>query len=108
METALERRQILTYDVTLLDIPGQQNTPMNITIKNYAMRRVWESIAHTQMHPVLTFDDLFENCRLENVDRKTRLRAREFLIAFFEHLQNKNVINSFCFNKKGTGFQSIS
>ena len=108
METALERRQILTYDVTLLDIPGQNNSPMNITIKNYAMRRVLESIAHTQMHPVLTFDDLFETCRLENVDKKTKLRAREFLLSFFEHLQNKNVINSFCLNKKGTGFQSIS
>lgn len=107
METAFERRQILTYDVTLLDIPGQNNSPMNITIKNYAMRRVLESIAHTQMHPVLTFDDLFETCRLENVDKKTKLRAREFLLSFFEHLQNKNVINSFFLNKKGTRFQSI-
>ncbi len=33
----LKNEQLLTYDVSLLDVPNQQNTPMNIAVKNYVI-----------------------------------------------------------------------
>ena len=107
LSMAKAKRQILTYDTQLLDIPKQQNTTMNIKLKNYSMIRVQEIIAHKQMHPIVTFKDVFEKCRLENADRKTKLRAREFMLTFFEHLKHESVIKDFRLTKKGNAFHSI-
>ena len=106
MQVARERKQILTYDTELLDVPGQQNTWMNITLKNYAMSRIQEIKLH-DMHPTLTFADLFAKARINNTSRKTKLDARECLIKFFEHLQNKGEIHSYTLTKQGNNFQSI-
>ena len=63
MTIARDRKQLLKYDVSLLDVPGVQNSWMNIMLKNYGMRRVAESKAHPrQMAPTLTFHDIFEKC----------------------------------------------
>lgn len=104
---AKAKRQILTYDTQLLDIPRQQNTTMNIKLKNYAMIRVQEIIAHKQMRPIVTFKEVFEKCRLEKADRKTKLRAREFMLTFFEHLKHEAVIKDFKLTKRGNAFHSI-
>ena len=106
MQIARERKQILTYDTELLDVPGQQNTWMNITLKNYAMSRVQEIKLH-DMHPTLTFADLFAKARINNTDNKIKQRARECLIKLFEHLQNKGEIHSFTLTKQRNIFQSI-
>ena len=104
---AQAKRQILTYDAHLLDVPRQQNTTMNIELKNYSMIRVQEILAHKQMRPIVTFNDVFEKCRLENADRKTKLRAREFMLNFFEHLKQESIIRDFKLTKKGNAFHSI-
>ena len=106
LEIAQAKRQILTYDTHLLDVPNQNNTPMNIELKNYAMIRVQEIIAHRLM-PVITFSDVFAKCRIEETSLKTKLDARNTLIKFFEHLQSKGIINSFMLTKKGNTFHSI-
>ena len=105
---AKAKKQIITYEAGLLDVPRQQNTPMNIELKNYCMLRVLESIAHSrQMRPIVTFNDVFEKCRLENSSRKTKFDARNILIDFFEHLKNKSVIDDFEVTKKAGAFYSI-
>ena len=106
LEIAQAKRQILTYDTHLLDVPNQNNTPMNIELKNYSMIRIQEIIAHRLM-PVITFSDVFSKCRIEDAGLKTKLDARNNLLKFFEHLQSKGVINSFTLTKKGNTFHSI-
>ena len=105
---ALDRKQLLSYDVSLLDVPGQRNTIMNIMLKNYSIRRVAEIKAHNkQLVPTITFADIWEKCRLENASRKTKLDARNTLIAFFKHLQEEGYIKSFEITKKGNAFYAI-
>ena len=106
MTIARDRKQILTFDAELLDIPNQNNTQMNITIKNYAMVRVQECILH-KLQPTITFEDIFKKCRISNANSKTKFDARNTLIKFFEHLQSKGVISSFEVVKKSTAFYAI-
>ena len=108
MIIARDRKQLLIYDVSLLDVPGVQNSWMNIMLKNYSLRRVAENKAHSkQMASTLTFPDIFEKCGIENADRKTKLRAREVIIKLFEHLQAKGYIKFFELTKKANAFHSI-
>lgn len=105
LEIAQAKRQILSYDTHLLDVPNQNNTPMNIELKNYSMIRIQEIIAH-RLTPVITFNDVFSKCRIEEAPLDKKRDARNTLIKFFEHLQSKGVINSFTLTKKGNTFYS--
>lgn len=108
LRIALDRKQLLSYEVELLDVPRQQNTIMNIMLKNYVIRRVAEIKAHSkQLAATITFADVFEKCRIENASRKTKMDARNTLIKLFEHLQAKGYIKSFDLRKKGNAFNAI-
>ena len=100
------KKQLVTYDAELLDIPKQNNTVLNITLKNYTMRRVQEIKLH-KLQPILTFTDIFKKCRIENADNKTKMRVREYIEKFFAHLQSKNVIKNFEITKKHNTFYSV-
>lgn len=106
MEIARNRKQLLTFDATLLDVPKQNNTPMNIAIKNYVMTRVLEIKLHN-ITPVITFNDVFKKCRIENADNKTKLRVRNLIIDFMEHLKAKSEIRNFEVTKKANAFYSV-
>ena len=100
--------QLLTYDAELLDVPNQQNTTLIIMLKNYSLRRVFECIKHKkQFKPILTLEDIFKKCRIENAHREIKSRAREYLDVFFKHLQEKGVIKSFEWTKKGNKFYAV-
>lgn len=107
MEIAEKRNQILRFDPVLLDVPKMQNTQMNITVKNYAMCRVMEIKQH-HMTPTITFDDLFQKCRITDANRKIKHDARETAVAFFQHLVNENFITSFELVKKRNKFYSVT
>jgi hypothetical protein len=100
------KKQILSYNVTLLDVPNQNNTPLVITLKNYSMRRIVE-IKHHKMTPTLTLDDIFSKCRINDDQRKVKEHARESLDKFFAHLQSKGEIKSYEWVKKGNKIHSI-
>ena len=106
MEIAKQRKQILSYSPTLLDAPNIRNSSMNIMLKNYALRRVLEIIAHN-MTATLTFGDIFEKCRIEDANHDKKCDARNNLIKFFEHLKNESVIKDFIITKKRNAFYSI-
>ena len=106
LKLAKAKRQIITYPTQLLDVPGQQNTFMNISLKNYALRRVLEIIAHN-MTATLTFGDIFEKCRIENASHDKKCDARNNLVKFFEHLKTESVIQDFTVVKKRNAFYSI-
>ena len=101
-----QRNQIIRYDVSLLDVPNQNNTPLVIALKNYSLRRVLECIKH-KMTPTLTLADIFKKCKITDKPNVIKLRAREYLDEFFKHLQNKGVIKSFEWTKKGNKFYSV-
>lgn len=100
------KKQILNYDISLLDVPNQNNTPLVITLKNYSMRRIVEIKQH-KMTPTLTLDDIFSKCRIKDDQRKTKEHARNTLDAFFANLQSKGFIKSYEWTKKGNKIYSI-
>ena len=105
----VKNHQVLSCDAELLNVPDQNNTRMNIAVKFYVLRRVLEILAHRkQMVPIITFNDVFEKCRLTNANRMTKLRARETCLELFEQLQNKKLIKSFTLEKKGASPRAIS
>ncbi len=97
------KSQIVRYDSRLLDVPNQNNTPLVISLKNYVMRRICEIKLHTQLVPTLTFDDVFQKCRITNADNKTKMRLRQYMEKFFLHLQACGFIDSFTVRKSGKG-----
>ena len=101
-----QRNQVIRYDAELLDVPNQNNTPLVITIKNYVILRVMECKLH-KMTPTLRLDDIFKKARIEGATRKAKLDARICIDKFFNHLQNKGVIKSFEWTKKGNKFFSV-
>lgn len=106
-QIACIKNQFMSFNAELLNVPNQNNSKMNIELKNYVLRRIVEIKAHRQLTPTLTFNDIFTKCRLENISRKKKLDVRETVITFFEHLKNKKFITSFEITKKGNSFYSI-
>lgn len=102
----IKNNQIITYDATLLDVPNQQNTPMNITIKNYVMLRVQEIKLH-KMNPVITFDNVFHKCRIDNAHGEIKRRARDTIVEFMNHLKSHSEIKDFEVTKRGNSFYSV-
>lgn len=101
------RGQLLTYDAAFLDVPNQKNTEMNVALKNYSMQRIQEIILH-QMTPTLTFNDIFDKCRITQKSKKNKFDARQTIITFLEHLREVGVIDSFELIKHGNSFDKIT
>lgn len=104
-EVADQRNQIIRYDVSLLDVPNQNNTPLVITLKNYVMLRIMEIKKH-KMTPTITLDDIFKKCRITRNTEKTR-QTKETIDKFFAHLQAKGVVDSFSWKKQGTKIHGV-
>ena len=105
-QVARLKNQFLTFDTRLLNVPNQNNTKMNIEIKNYVMHRIVEIKAH-KMVPTLTFDDIFAKCRLENISRKKKFDVRDAISVFLTHLERENFIKSFNFVKRGNAIYAV-
>ena len=106
MKIARDRKQLITFDNYLLNVPHQQNTQMNITIKNYVMVRLQEIKLH-KLTPIITFEDVFKKCRIENAHGEIKRRARETIIAFIKHMKSKLEITNFEVTKQQNSFHSI-
>lgn len=106
MTIAEARNQILRYDTDLLDVPGQNNTPLVIVLKNYIMRRIAEIKLH-HMTPTLTFDDIFERARIFDANKHVKLDARNIIEKFFAHLQEQNAVKNFELVKKGNQIYAV-
>lgn len=107
LKMAEAKKQLISYEARLLNIAGQQNTPMNIEAKNYTMLRVQEIGLHRQLTPTITFKDVFKKLHIENADNKTKMRVREFVVAFFEQLKSEGIVKSFEVVKHGNTFYGI-
>lgn len=106
MAIANAKDQIIRYDISLLDVPNQNNTPRVIALKNYTFHRVFEIIAHN-MPPTVTFDDIFTKCRISANAREAKVDARTVVKTTFEHLKTNGVVKSFELVKKGVAVYAI-
>lgn len=106
LKIAQIKNQILRYDTALLNVPNKQNTPLIISLKNYVIRRVIETQKH-KMTSTITLADIFKKARIESKPNVIKLRAREYIDDFLKHLQEKAVIKSFQWTKKGNKFYSV-
>ena len=79
---------------------------MNIAVKNYVMQRIQEIKLH-RLTPIITFEDVFKKCRIENAHGEIKRRARETIIAFMNHLKSQSEITNFELTKKGNSFYSV-
>ena len=105
----VKNNQVLSCDATLLNVPNQQNTCMNIAVKTYVLRRVLEILAHPkQMVPIITFADVFKKCRLESASRDKKCDARKTILIFFDHLKTQGIVEDFQLNKHGARPYSVS
>lgn len=106
MKIAEQRNQILRYDTELLDVPGQNNTPLVIVLKNYVMRRIAEIKLHN-MTPTLTFADIFKRARISDANKHVKFDARNTVEKFFAHLQEKDVVKNFELVKRGNQIHAV-
>ena len=107
LKIARAKKQLLTYPISLLKIPRQNNTPLVIMIKSYVIRRVLEIIAHN-MTPTITFADVFKHCELSDANRLQQYDARKIILDVMKHLQSDGIIKSFETTKKDGSYYSIS
>lgn len=91
---AKAKRQLLTYDAELLNVPNQNNTPLIATIKSYIVRRVFEVKAH-ELTPKITFADVFAKCRLAVTDNDRKRKIRKVVRDVFEYLKTLGKIRDF-------------
>ena len=103
---AKDRKQLLTFDASLLNVPHQKNTPLIITLKNYVMNRIQEIKLH-KMTATLTLDNIFKKCRIDDANSNTKMNSRKAVEQFFAHLKVKKEIKSYEWIKKGNKFYSI-
>lgn len=104
----VKNNQIISYDMALLNIPNQKNTPLNIELKHYALRRIIEIITHhNKMSHTITFADVFDKCKITDADNKKKHRVRKFLLSVFEHLVNCGVLTAYQMTKKAGVYYSI-
>ena len=108
MTIARVKKQIITYPITLRDVPYQNNTPLVIMLKSYVIRRVLEIKLHGQLTPAITFDDIFNHCELPNATRRQKQEARKSILDVLENLKTANFIQNFELTKKGDAFYAIS
>lgn len=103
---ARAKKQFISYTAALLDLPNQNNTPLVIRIKSYVTRRVHEIIKH-KMTPTITFEDVFEKCRFDDVTKKQRQDARKIIFDVMEKLKAEGVIRSFEKIKDGRIYRAV-
>ena len=107
VKIARAKKQILTYPVSVLNIPKQNNTPLITIIKSYVIRRVLEIIAHN-MTPTITFADVFKHCELPDANRFQQRDARKIILDVMKRLQSDDIIKSFEMIKKDGSYYSVT
>ena len=107
LTVAKMKKQLLTYDLKLLDVPKQHNSVDTIAVKNYVLHRVQEIKLH-KMTATITFDDVFEKCRLLEASRKKKMDLRKVIIDLMEHLKNHNELINYKIQKQHNKFHAIT
>lgn len=100
------KKQLLTCDIKLLDVPKQHNSVDTIGIKHYILQRVLEIKLHN-LTPTITFADVIHKCGLTNLHNRKKTRIRQYINSIMDHLKKHNEIISFESVKLNGIFHSI-
>lgn len=106
---AQSKKQVLSFQASLLDTGAKHNNRQSIAAKFYAMTRVLETIRaqksnDDKLHPVITFEKLFEQCRITDATKYTKNAVCEFVTSLLRNLEDEGIIENsgvtFSVNKK--------
>ena len=105
------KKQVLVFQSSLLDTGSRRNNRFSVAAKFYAMTRVLETIRaqksndDSPMHPAITFEKLFEQCRI--TDNYTKNAVCGFVTSLLRNLEDEGIIENsgvkFTVNKKFSG-----
>ena len=105
----MKNNQLLSCETSLLYVANQNSTCINVSVKFYVLRRVLEIIAHSkQMTPSITFSDLYQKCRIEDLPPDKKSHVRRVILKLLEKFQGKGRFMSYQLNKRGNRVCSIS
>ena len=125
---AEKKGQILSTDISLLQVFNLKVTENTLVLKNYIIEYVLSVIGSrthkkfitigngknkrrfnrvTQLNQAILLDTLFAECGLQNLDRFQQRECRTNIEKIMNHLQNLNIINDWHFRKDGKTFTAI-
>lgn len=120
--------QIITTDISILNVPNLKVTENTLVLKNYIIEYVLSVIGSrthkkfitigngknkrrinrvTQLNEVILFKTLFAECNLQNLDRFQQRECRTNVGEIMNHLQAQQLISEWHFRKSGNSFEAI-
>lgn len=113
MTIAQLKKQVLAFQSSLLDTGSRHNNRQSIAAKFYTMTRVLETIRPPkskftrELQPVITFEKLFEQCRITDATDYTKNAVCGFVTSLLRNLEGEGIIENsgvtFSVNKKNAG-----
>lgn len=116
LDVALMKKQIISCDNNLLDIPGTNINENILAIKGCLLRRILSiKGSHnpkrgkrvSKLSPIILFDSIFEQCELLDADRNRKSEYRNAIAKILNHFKSCGIISDWHFEKKGNQFYSI-
>ena len=105
MTVAKLKKQLLTYDLTPLAVPNQNNTEQVIVIKNFLLRRI--ALIGRGLNPTILFKTIYKNCGLADADKWQKQDARQIIFETLNHFKSVGVIKDFSIMRQGNTFRAI-
>lgn len=128
-EVAELKKQFAAQPIELLDVTKLHNSELVLKLKFFLLERTTAIIgshkkrkAHIvgkkkgggyiykrakQLHKIITFEDIFEQCELSDADNGKKRDARNTIEKILEHFKAQNFISEWHFEKKNGAFYSI-
>lgn len=108
MTIAEIKRQVLTVDAKLFKVEGR-NTRNTISVKHYVLWRLAETQGdrHHKLKHVITFEDIWNKCRLPEIDRRQAADLRKVVDSVMKALKTSQKIKTYDFVKQGNKFYSV-
>ena len=101
-----KNNQLLTFEPKLLNVPKQNNSGSNISVRHYVIQRVLEIKQH-KLKPRIRFEDVFQKCNLSNATKKQKYLARSAIVEIFHFLKEGKDITSFTIQKEGNKIEAV-
>lgn len=103
------KNQILTCDKALLEAPIR-HTQRAIALNHYLLRRISEikgshnsDIKASPLKNIITFEDMYQNCNLENLNRKQQANVKNLVDTILNFFVEQNLISGFKFDIRDRG-----
>lgn len=107
MTVANLKRQVISYDTAILNIPNQNNTETVVVIKNYLLRRISLMPPKGRLNKSILFETLLRECGLADADRFKKRDVRKTIGEVLEHFKAENVIRDFEFELSNGTYRAI-